>query len=178
MIEGFRLPECISHPPKNSIRLPARTPLDPLHDPSHSHVRPEDRMNMVRHTHPSQKVIHPQSSVTILESISNQTSDPSIRQPDRTFDAPRPRPRQSPSHKNIAIFGEPMWKMPAVKHSAAFTKCAQVRKFLCRADDRFLSSAEPASKIGRRQKSIVRPTRCVHQHQRLLPQRSGPRPRQ
>ena len=74
MIVGFPLPEWLSRPAQQTIRLARGAPLQRLQQPAGRHLRQQQHMNMVRHHHERSKLIMPEFRPT-MQGLYHQVRD-------------------------------------------------------------------------------------------------------
>jgi len=139
MIERLILPERQPRAPENLIRHPSSPSLEPAHDGRQRDLGFQDHMNMVRHNHPSMKLIRPTCRSTITKSRFNHFCDPRIAEPKWTtpvqplilrekpqsssilrcenFRLTRSRrPGKTPGNKEDRRIWYPVRKMPSIVH--------------------------------------------------------------
>ena len=81
MVEGFVLPEGLSGPLKNEVRLPCRSAFQPSHEGLHGNLRLQEHMDVIGHDHPGSQGIEISFLLTIPAGMLHHLRHANIFQP-------------------------------------------------------------------------------------------------
>jgi len=77
------LPEWFARSAQQSIRLPGRSPFDPMRDFGKRHLRQDQQVHMIGHDHPSLRFVKPLLALAVANRFRYLPRDSRIAQPKR-----------------------------------------------------------------------------------------------
>jgi hypothetical protein len=136
-VKILSLPEWLPDPSNQTISPCGAGGLHPTDNFRQLFVWLQNKVNMVRHDRPCEKVLTAANSFSIEKRLDEQGGDVRIFQPSRAIRGafmqskrpqgvgitreygrlmPRERPCQAPGHENNRVRGNPVWKSPSPEH--------------------------------------------------------------
>jgi hypothetical protein len=122
VIVGLILPKRKASATQNLIRHPRRAPLKPTHDRGVIAAKLPDDMHMVRHNHPSVRLVKIAVGFSIPKRVGNHLRNATICQPHRSVRLTRQRSGQPPCNGEYSVVRNPVRKVSVIKQHSDLVK--------------------------------------------------------